>query len=80
MTGTFDAAKLPVGSFVSTLTHGLLSGAKQTSTSNVTTGREAIVTEQVNGTWYVSLGYTIAYDALRSEHLPAPRFPGPMRP
>ncbi|MGP8066059.1 MAG: hypothetical protein ACLP81_06755 [Acidimicrobiales bacterium] len=71
VTGTFDAAKLPVGSFVSTLTHGLLSGAKQTSTSNVTTGREAIVTEQVNGTWYVSLGYTIAYDALRSEHLPA---------
>gem|GEM_PF-1312983 len=66
VTGSFDAMSLPIGSFVSRLTRGRLTGQKESSTSPVTTGREAIVTEQVNGTWYVSLGYTIAYDALRS--------------
>jgi hypothetical protein len=71
VTGAFDATSLPVGSFVSRLTRGRLSGNKQSSTSPVTTGREAIVTEQVNGTWYVSLGYTVAYDALRSAGRPA---------
>jgi hypothetical protein len=71
VTGSFDATSLPIGSFVSRLTRGRLTGQKESSTSSVTTGREAIVTEQVNGTWYVSLGYTIAYDALRSTDRPA---------
>jgi hypothetical protein len=70
VTGSLDAGKLPIGSFVRGLTRGLLPPASRTSTSSVSTGREAIVTEKVAGTWYVSLGYTIAYDVLRSEGLP----------
>ena len=71
VTGTLDARKLPIGSFVSGLVAGRLPQKIETSTGAVSTGREAIVTENVSGTWYVSLGYTIAYDALTSAGRPA---------
>lgn len=71
VTGSLNVNQLPIGSFVRGLTHGMLPQKAETSTSAISTGRGAIVTEQVGGTWYVSLGYTIAYDALRSEGRPA---------
>jgi len=71
VTRSLDARKLPIGSFVEGLIQGLLPSRVETSTGPVATGPEAIVTEKVGGTWYVSLGYTIAYDALRAAGRPA---------
>ncbi len=68
-TASVEARKLPLGSFVTGLVRGLLPTRPQHSTGQVSTGRSAIVTEDVGGTWYVSLGYTIAYDAARAKGL-----------
>ncbi|MCU1494030.1 MAG: hypothetical protein JWO62_1794 [Acidimicrobiaceae bacterium] len=59
-----DAAKLPLGSFVTNLADSAIRAAKPTTTSApASTGKSAIATVKVDGTWYVSLGYTIAVDA-----------------
>lgn len=68
-TGSVEARKLPLGSFVSGLVRGLLPARSQRVTGRASTGHSAIVTEDVGGTWYVSLGYTIAYDAAREQGL-----------
>jgi hypothetical protein len=68
-TGSVAARKLPLGSFVSGLARGLLPTQSQHARTPVSTGHSAIVTEDVGGTWYVSLGYTIAYDAAREQGL-----------
>ena len=65
VTGSADLAKLPLGSFVTGLAGNLL---RKTSarTGSAATGKSSIVTVKVNGTWNVSLGSTIAVDALTS--------------
>lgn len=68
-TNASSLAKLPLGSFVRGLTN--LVPRSQILKGSALTGKEAIVTEKVGGTWYVSLGYTIAYDALVAKGLPA---------
>lgn len=58
-------AQLPLGRFVRQLAGARLHGASE-STNSAATGREGIATVRVGGRWYVSLGYTIAVDSLRS--------------
>jgi hypothetical protein len=70
VTESVEATKLPLGSFVSGLVQSFLPSQTTKSARSVSTGRGAIVTEEVGGTWYVSLGYTIAYDALRAAGRP----------
>ena len=68
VTESLDPGKLPAGTFVSALDGGFLKGGARSHTSRLRSGRSgAIVTEKVGGGWYVSLGYTIVFDALRSE-------------
>jgi hypothetical protein len=73
VSGLSSFAKLPLGSFL----RGLVKAVPQSATSKVapqiatlkglaSVHHGVIVTEKVGGTWYVSLGYTIAYDALRA--------------
>ena len=64
-------SKLPVGSFVTSLVNGLSKTPSTSSTSTAKTGNSAIVTVNENGEWYISLGYTIAVNALSSKGVPA---------
>ena len=66
VTTSVSGKQLPLGSFVDHLASGVLGSYAKTQTSSAKTGRAAIVTEKVNGTWYVSIGNTIAVDELRS--------------
>lgn len=67
VTASVDPGQLPLGDFTRSVAGSALSKAKpQTKTSPISTGKEAIVTVEENGTWYVSLGYTIAEDARRA--------------
>ena len=66
VTGGATLSKLPLGSFVIGLAGDALHRSVPTVTRPVSTGRSAIVTVEIGGSWYVSLGYTIAVDALRS--------------
>jgi hypothetical protein len=66
MTSSADLAKLPLGSFVTGLTGSLAGKSQPPKTNSASTGRSAIATVEVDGSWYVSLGYTIAVDSLRS--------------
>ena len=66
-TSSENPATLPLGSFVRSVAGPALSKAKpQTSTSSMSSGNEGVATVNVGGHWYVSLGYTIAIDSLRS--------------
>jgi hypothetical protein len=62
-----NPSELPVGTFLTGLVGGALRGGARTHSSSAMTGASAIVTEKVGGSWYVSLGYTIAFDALRAK-------------
>jgi hypothetical protein len=66
MTSAADIASLPLGSFVTSLTGSLTGKPSSSHTGSAATGRSAIVTVNDGGSWYVSLGYTIAADSLRS--------------
>jgi len=66
MTSGTDIASLPLGSFVTGLTGSLAGKPSSSHTGSASTGRSALVTVNDGGSWYVSLGYTIAADALRS--------------
>lgn len=73
-----DPAALPLGSFVTGLAASELQKAKRSSqTSKLTSGPEGIVTVNVNGGWYVSIGYSIAVDELaaKKEHAAPPSSP-----
>ena len=68
-----DPAQLPLGAFTRSVAGSALARAKPTSSSSaVTTGRSVIVTVQENGSWYVSLGYTLAEDLARNAGQSAP--------
>lgn len=67
VTETVDPAKFPIGTFVDQFAPSVIRGAVRSETAPVRTGSSAIVTEDVNGSWHVSLGYTIVYDALRAK-------------
>jgi hypothetical protein len=79
VTETVDPAKLPIGVFVSGLVGSRLGSATTTHTSAVATGADPIVTEKVGGSWYVSLGYTLAIDTLRSRGVGRARSSAPLR-
>ena len=66
MTSGANFAKLPLGSFVTGLTGGLVGKPSSSTAQSAATGRSAIATVKDGGSWYVSLGYTIAVDSLRS--------------
>jgi hypothetical protein len=61
-----DVASLPLGSFITGLTGSLAGKPSSSRTESAATGRSALVTVNDGGSWYVSLGYTIAVDSLRS--------------
>lgn len=71
MTSGANPSKLPLGSFVTSLAGAFLNKPESTKTSTAKTGKSAIVTVQDSGTWYVSLGYTIAINAMTSNGVPA---------
>ena len=66
MTSAADIASLPLGSFITGLTGSLAGRPSSSHTESAATGRSALVTVNDGGSWYVSLGYTIAVDSLRS--------------
>ncbi len=66
MTSGADIASLPLGSFVTGLTGSLAGKPSSSHAGSASTGRSSIATVDDDGSWYVSLGYTIAVDALRS--------------
>jgi hypothetical protein len=68
----FDASQLPLGPFVRQHAASALDklGVKDTDTPLHITA--PIVTIDRGGTWYVSIGYTIAEEARRSANLPPP--------
>lgn len=73
VTASVNPGQLPLGDFTRSVAGTALSNAKaQTKTSSISTGKEAIVTVEENGTWYVSLGYTIAEDARLSSGASSP--------
>jgi len=59
--------QLPLGPFARGLAASSLAHNSTSTTSSASTGSSAIVAENVGGSWYVSLGYTIAVDALRAK-------------
>jgi hypothetical protein len=65
-TGSVDPSQLPLGSYFKDLLGLALSGKPHTATSPVTSPI-VLGTEEVGGRWYVSLGYSIAINALKSE-------------
>jgi hypothetical protein len=71
ITSGADPAKLPLGSFVTSLAGGLANKPTSSKTQTAKTGKSSIVTVDDNGSWYVSLGYTIAVNALASSGAPA---------
>lgn len=72
-TSHVDPAQLPLGSFTRSVAGSALARAKPSSSSSAaTTGRHVIVTVQENGSWYVSLGYTLAEDLARDAGQSAP--------
>jgi hypothetical protein len=71
MTSGADPSKLPLGSFVTGLVGALINKPASTQTSSAKTGKSSIVTVNDNGSWYVSLGYTIAINAMTSNGVPA---------
>jgi len=74
VTGSVDPSQVPLASYFKDLLGAALGGKPQTGTSS-STSPLVLGTEEVGGSWYVSLGYTIAINALkdggRSEALPA---------
>ena len=72
-TSRVDPARLPLGPFTRSVAGSALAQAKPTSSSSAAaTGRSVIVTVQENGSWYVSLGYTLAEDLAHSAGQSAP--------
>ena len=72
-TSHVDPARLPLGPFTRSVAGPALAHAKPTSSSSgVSTGKNVIVTVQENGSWYVSLGYTVAEDLARNAGQSAP--------
>jgi hypothetical protein len=68
-----DPSQLPLGSFTRSVAGSALAKTKAAnSSSGVSTGNDVIVTVQENGSWYVSLGYTVAEDAARASGQTAP--------
>lgn len=79
VTSQVDPSQVPLGSFTRSVAGSALSRAKRaTTTSPLNSGKAVIMTEQVGGNWYVSLGYTIAENARRSgaSATPGPGLPG----
>ena len=65
-TGTVDPSQLPLASYFKDLLGVALNGKPHTATSPAS-GPIVFGTEEVDGSWYVSLGYTIAINALKGE-------------
>lgn len=61
-----NISQLPIGAFLRQHL-GSISPATRAMSESASTGRSVIATVKSNGRWYVSLGYTIAIDALRSK-------------
>jgi hypothetical protein len=66
VTSTVDPNSLPLGSFIKDLAGAALQGKAQTSTSPASSGTSVYGTVEIGGRWYVSIGYSIAINALRS--------------
>lgn len=66
VTGSVDPSQLPLASYFKDLLGVALQGKPQTATSPAS-GNFVVGTEEVGGGWYVSLGYTIAINALKTE-------------
>ncbi|MHB8439192.1 MAG: hypothetical protein ACYDD4_08530 [Acidimicrobiales bacterium] len=61
-----DEAELPLGSFTRSLLGSRLDSVQSKNGNALAGGNGAVVTEEVGGSWYVSLGYTIAEAARHS--------------
>ena len=78
-TEAIDPSNLPLGSYFKRLADKALSG-RSVSTSGPNRGNTALGTVRVGGRWYVSLGYTVAIDALRAAgRNPAPPATGQLK-
>ena len=66
VTSTIDPNSLPLGAFIKDLAGAALAGQAQTSSSPASTGSSVFGTVEIAGRWYVSIGYSIAINALRS--------------
>jgi hypothetical protein len=67
-----DASQLPLGSFLRQHAGKALAAVGVKDTTSPLHLHGAIATVQRGGTWYVSLGYTVAEAARRSANLPLP--------
>jgi hypothetical protein len=63
VTSGVDPSEIPVGSFVRRLAGSALAAGARSRTTSAKSGKSAIATVQLAGTWYVSIGYTVAVDA-----------------
>ena len=63
-----DLSNVPLGSFIAGLLGPAKLGAKTTRTTSAATKNRPFATVQMNGSWYVSIGYTIAFGSLESSH------------
>ncbi|MGA3218647.1 MAG: hypothetical protein ABSE77_06165 [Acidimicrobiales bacterium] len=64
VTGSVDPSQVPLASYFKDLLGAALNGQPQTGTSP-STSPFVVGTEEVGGSWYVSLGYSIAINALK---------------
>jgi hypothetical protein len=64
VTGSVDPSQVPLATYFKDLLGAVLNGKPQTGTSP-STSPLVLGTEEVGGGWYVSLGYTIAINALK---------------
>lgn len=64
VTGSVDPNQVPLGSYFKDLLGAALNGQPKTGTSP-STSPLVLGTEEVGGSWYVSLGYTIAINTLK---------------
>lgn len=66
-TDTVDPSQLPLGPFVSELEQQLGTGQGVQSTTTSQDSKSVLGTVELDGSWYVSLGYTIAINDLTDE-------------
>lgn len=64
VSGSVDPSQLPLGSFVTGLESRLGSGPTGATSGTSQSGPTVLGTVQVNGGWYVSLGYSLAINIL----------------
>jgi hypothetical protein len=75
-----DPGQLPLGSYFQGLVNHAMNG-RSVSTAGPNSGKTTLATVKVDGGWYVSLGYSIAINALRSSgQSGAPPASGPLQP